>query len=112
MRPGATTRRTHVFCLHHDEPFEDPVHGRHQQSHAKGPRAQNGNRFGFTAKYKLDRLVYFERFQDVHNAIEREKRIKGWLRIKKIALVVSINPSWKDLSEEWYERHQFQPQTA
>ncbi len=43
---------------------------------------------GFTAKYKLDRLVYFERFQDVHNAIEREKRIKGWLRIKKIALVV------------------------
>jgi putative endonuclease len=34
---------------------------------------------GFTAKYKLDRLVYFERFQDVHNAIEREKRIKGWL---------------------------------
>jgi len=67
---------------------------------------------GFTAKYKLDRLVYFERFQDVHNAIEREKRIKGWLRIKKIALVVSVNPSWKDLSEEWYERHQYQPQSA
>jgi len=43
---------------------------------------------GFTAKYKLDRLVYFERFQDVHNAIEREKRIKGWLRIKKMALVI------------------------
>jgi putative endonuclease len=40
---------------------------------------------GFTAKYKLDRLVYFERFEDVHNAIEREKRIKGRLRIKKIA---------------------------
>ena len=52
----------------------------------------------FTAKYKLDWLVYFERFQDVHNAIEREKRIKGWLRIRKIALIVSVNPAWKDCS--------------
>ena len=67
---------------------------------------------GFTAKYKLNRLVYFERFEDVHNAIEREKRIKGWLRTKKIALIVSVNPAWKDLSEEWYERHQYQPQSA
>jgi hypothetical protein len=85
---------THVLCLHHDEPLEDPVHWRHQQSHPKGPRAQDRNRFGIYAKYKLDRLVYFERLEDVHNAIEREKRIKGWLRIKKIALVVSVNPSW------------------
>lgn len=67
---------------------------------------------GFTAKYKLDRLVYFERFQDVHNAIEREKSIKGWLRIRKIALIVSVNPGWRDLSEEWYKRHQYQPQSA
>ena len=66
--------------------------------------------YGFAAKYKLDRLVYFERFEDIHNAIEREKRIKGWLRIKKIALIVSVNSAWKDLSLEWYERHEFQPQ--
>jgi putative endonuclease len=66
----------------------------------------------FTAKYNLDRLVYFEAFQDVHNAIEREKEIKGWLRIKKIALIVSVNPAWRDLSLEWYERHAFQPETA
>lgn len=39
----------------------------------------------------------------------REKEIKGWLRIKKIALIVSVNPAWKDLSVEWYERHAFQP---
>ena len=64
----------------------------------------------FAAKYKLDRLVYFERFEDIHNAIEREKRIKGWLRIKKIALIVSVNPAWTDLSQEWDEHHQFQPQ--
>ena len=64
----------------------------------------------FSAKYKLDRLAYFERFEDLHNAIEREKRIKGWLRVKKIALIVSVNPAWRDLSQEWYERHQFHPQ--
>ena len=63
----------------------------------------------FAAKYKLDRLIYFERFEDVRNAIEREKQIKGLLRIKKIALIVSVNPEWKDLSQEWFERHQFQP---
>ena len=63
----------------------------------------------FSAKYRLDRLVYFERFEDVHSAIEREKEIKGWLRVKKIALIVSVNPAWRDLSLEWYERHAFQP---
>jgi len=63
----------------------------------------------FTSKYKLDRLVYLESFEDIHRAIGREKEIKGWLRIKKIALVVSVNPAWRDLSLEWYERHAFQP---
>ncbi len=68
-----------------------------------------GTGSAFSAKYRLDRLVYFERFEDVRNAIEREKQIKGWLRIKKIALIVSVNPAWRDLSSEWYERHVFQP---
>jgi putative endonuclease len=63
----------------------------------------------FATKYRLDRLVYFERFEDIRNAIEREKQIKGLLRIKKIALIISVNPEWKDLSEEWFARHQFQP---
>lgn len=63
----------------------------------------------FTSKYKLDRLAYFERFEDVHRAIGREKQIKGWLRIKKTALIVSVNPAWSDLSLGWYERHPFQP---
>ena len=66
----------------------------------------------FSAKYRLDRLVYFERFEDVHNAIEREKVIKGWLRSRKIALIVSVNPAWRDLSLEWYQRHAFQPDTG
>ena len=66
----------------------------------------------FTTRYKLDRLVYFERFEDVRNAIEREKQIKGWMRMKKISLIVSVNPAWRDLSLEWLERHPFQPDAS
>jgi putative endonuclease len=55
----------------------------------------------FTARYGIDRLVYFERFAFVEGAIRREKEIKGWLRVKKIALVVACNPTWRDLSEDW-----------
>jgi len=67
---------------------------------------------GFTSRYVVDRLVYFERFGEVHAAIVREKQIKGWLRIRKMALIVSMNPGWKDLSEGWYIRHQYQPEKA
>ena len=56
---------------------------------------------GFTSKYQIMCLVYFEETSDVNEAIAREKHIKGWLRAKKIALIESINPNWRDLSEEW-----------
>ena len=56
---------------------------------------------GFTAKYNITRLVYFEVTQDVQAAITREKQIKGLLRSKKIALIESVNPEWKDLSMGW-----------
>ena len=58
---------------------------------------------GFTKKYNIDRLVYVETFNDIYSAIEREKTIKGWLRKKKIELINSANPQWKDLSEGWYD---------
>jgi putative endonuclease len=57
---------------------------------------------GFTAKYNVTRLVYFEETDDVANAIEREKEIKRWSRAKKRSLVESMNPKWKDLTEGWY----------
>jgi putative endonuclease len=63
----------------------------------------------FAGRYKIDRLVYYESFDSIHSAIAREKQIKGLLRIKKIALIVSVNPEWRDLSAEWFVRHQFQP---
>jgi len=53
---------------------------------------------GFTSRYNISKLVYFEEFNDVRDAIAREKQIKGWLRRKKIALINTINPEWKDLS--------------
>jgi putative endonuclease len=73
---------------------------------------KQGMKGEFAARYKIDRLVYFERFGDIHAAIGREKQIKGLLRIKKIALIVSMNPAWRDLSAEWYVRHRYQPEIA
>jgi putative endonuclease len=55
---------------------------------------------GFTAKYDVVKLVYFEVFDDPEEAILREKKIKGGSRAKKIALINSFNPQWRDLYEE------------
>jgi putative endonuclease len=61
---------------------------------------------GFSATYNCDRLVWFERFVEVYEAISREKQLKGWTRAKKIALIKKTNPTWIDLSEEWYTPEQ------
>lgn len=58
---------------------------------------------GFTQRYNCDRLVWFERYQDAHKAIAREKELKGWRREKKIALIEAANPVWQDLSRDWYD---------
>ena len=57
---------------------------------------------GFTKKYNITKLVYYEMTNEVKSTIEREKEIKGWLRSKKLALVESMNPQWADLAEGWY----------
>ena len=53
---------------------------------------------GFTAKYNVNRLVYFEKFGDIRLAIARETQLKGWTRAKKITLIERLNPRWSDLS--------------
>ena len=55
---------------------------------------------GFSKKYNITILIYYETHQDIRAAIAREKQIKGWLRKKKIALIESMNPEWKDLYSE------------
>ena len=56
---------------------------------------------GFTDKYNVTKLVYFEETSDVNAAIEREKQLKKWRREKKNKLIESMNPNWNDLSDDW-----------
>jgi putative endonuclease len=58
---------------------------------------------GFTKKYNVDRLVYFEDYESELDAINRERQLKGWVRKKKIILIEKDNPAWRDLSGEWDE---------
>jgi len=57
---------------------------------------------GFTKKYNIDMLAYYEETDDVEAAISREKQIKSWRRSKKVELIESMNPQWRDLSEGWF----------
>ena len=57
---------------------------------------------GFTDRYGVERLLYWESYDDVHKAIGREKQLKGWRREKKIALIETRNPQWLDLAKDWY----------
>ncbi len=56
---------------------------------------------GFTQRYNIKKLIYFETTSNIKSAIEREKQIKGWTRQKKNQLVNTTSPEWKDLSEDW-----------
>jgi putative endonuclease len=60
---------------------------------------------GFAQRYRMSRLVFFEEALNAEAAINREKEIKGWLRSKKVALIEEMNPTWKDLSEGWFEKN-------
>ena len=57
---------------------------------------------GFTSRYNVDKLVYYDICEDAESTIQREKQIKGWKRNRKESLIESINPGWKDLSEELF----------
>ena len=65
---------------------------------------KNGVVDGFTKRYRMHKLVYYETYREVKDAITREKCLKGLLRRKKNELVESMNPDWKDLSEEIFPR--------
>ncbi len=69
---------------------------------------KSGTIEGFTKRYNINRLVYFETFKYVNNAIAREKQVKAWTRSKRITLIKSVNPSWQDLAEGWGEKAELQ----
>ena len=57
---------------------------------------------GFTSRYHITRLVYFEEYGDIRDAIAREKQLKGWVRARKMRLIEQKNPTWEDLAEAWF----------
>src|SRR5579884_3419952 len=63
---------------------------------------------GFTKRYNINRLVYYEIFHHIGAAIAREKQIKSWTRAKRLALIMSKNPTWQDLAEGWGEKFELQ----
>jgi putative endonuclease len=90
----------HGQCCKENLPANDKQHSATSREHELNltPR--------FVTKCNITRLVHFESFEDVRNAIEREKQIKAWTRARRIALIESTNPKGNDLSREWD-----QPQT-
>ncbi len=62
---------------------------------------QKKHPYSHTARYNIHQLVYFERFATITAAIAREKQLKGWLRIRKLELIIATNPAWQDLSLDW-----------
>ncbi len=74
--------------------FTNQIHNRIQQHRQLHPETH-------TAHYNIARLVYYEHFRYVNNAINREKELKDWSRDKKITLIESTNPTWEDLAKDW-----------
>jgi putative endonuclease len=66
-------------------------------------RHRTGEGGAFTRKYRVHRLVYFQTFHNIGDAIARETEIKKWRREKKIVLIEARNPTWEDLAEGWGE---------
>ena len=64
---------------------------------------QEGRVAGFTSRYRVHRLVYYEEYRDVRDAIDRETQIKAYRREKRVALIEEQNPTWTDLTKGWYE---------
>ena len=100
----ALFERALLLRLYHDQPLENALDRRHQQPAWPRVAAQGGRRLGLLRTLqKLTAWCTSNAFQYVGNAIAREKQIKGLLRIKNIALIVSQNSAWRDLSEGWYD---------
>ena len=68
---------------------------------ARVAQHKSGRAHGFTSWYRVTHLLYFEEFASPNEAIDRKKEIKGWRREKKCDLIATLNPKWKDLSEDW-----------
>ena len=87
--------------VHRGKPQRHALHRDDERPLVRVKQHKNGEIEGFSSKYGCNRLVYWESFDEVIKAINREKQLKGWRRSKKIALIESMNPRWEDLAEKW-----------
>jgi len=99
-RPGRANLVGHACLLriHHGQSLESDIRGSHER---RVDEHKRGLIPGFTTKYHVTRLVHFEQFANVRDAIAREKEIKGWGRARKIRLIEERNPVWEDLARLW-----------
>jgi len=103
MQKGVLTRKR-KYCVYIVASRAGTLYiGMTNNLYVRAMRHKDGKVEGFTASYKRDRLVYWEGFDEVIKAIDREKQMKSWRRSKKIALIESMNPLWADLAEHWGE---------
>jgi putative endonuclease len=94
-----------LLHLHLGQQKRHALYGYYIQSVSPGQRTQNHKLPGFTDKYNVNRLLYYEKYGTPAEAIKREKQIKSWRREKKINLIDSENPDWNDLAENWYDSY-------
>jgi hypothetical protein len=93
--------RSPLLRLHHGQQKPRDLRRSHGLSDVAGALAQSCAVEGFTKRYNVTRLVYYEVFQYVNNAIARETEIKKWRREKKVAVIERSNPTWEDLAADW-----------
>ena len=98
LKSMPATRRPPILRLHLDQRLKDALRRRNQQSRKKDVRTQEQ---ASARLHNVTWLAYYEETPSIESAIAREKQIKAWRRSKKVALVESANPKWKDLSLEW-----------
>ena len=98
---AATSRRFYVYTV---ASISGTLYiGLTNKLHKRIWQHKQGEIEGFTKRYEVKRLLYFESFDEVRTAINREKQLKGWSRRKKVWLIEQFNPGWQDLSREWYD---------
>jgi putative endonuclease len=88
-----------LLCIHPYQQVTGDIHRRHIELRKRFWQHRLKRMGGFTEKYRVNRLVYFEEAGNALTAIQREKQIKGWRRSRKVALIGKMNPAWDDLSE-------------
>lgn len=105
---GSAFENQKLLRLYHDQPIAESLHRITNSIYRRALQHKRGEIDGFTKRYNVNRLVYYEIFHPIGNAIAREKQIKSWTPAKRIALIRTENPTWPDLPEGWSEKIEMQ----